>query len=101
MRNIINNKKNNEMLVELMGKNDELRKRVKEVQDEMTELFERFLSCEDQSETNLEKFLNDNRGKMINWIINIRKINNKLKIFNIQLDGFISIQNLQLKENLF
>ncbi len=89
------------MLVELMGKNDELRKRVKEVQDEMTELFERFLSCEDQSETNLEKFLNDNRGKMINWIINIRKINNKLKIFNIQLDGFISIQNLQLKENLF
>lgn len=93
MCNIINNKKNDEMLVLVMENADKFRKRFKAIQDEMTELygselFKRFLSCEGQSETNLEKFLDDNRGEMINIIIKQRILIEKQRILTEKLENY-------------
>jgi hypothetical protein len=101
MCNIINNKKNDEMLVLVMENADKFRKRFKAIQDELSELygsefFEGLLSCEGQSETNLEKFLDDNSGEMINSIIKQRILKEKQRILiekqrilNAKLENYI------------
>ena len=81
------------MLVELMEKSEMFTKRFKAIQDERTELygsefFKRLLSCEGQSETNLEKFLDDNRGEMINIIIKQRILNEKQRILTEKLESY-------------
>ena len=127
MCNIFNNKKDNELLVELMGKTDELRKRYEDAHDEFIELsgieqttriesielIKRLLSSENGSEMHMEKILDDNKGKMIDMLMKVRNnrakminytgklsnYNTELKSINKQLDGLISEGNFRLKVN--